>query len=87
MTPDVKDIYGQLNMTPVFNVSYSPQFNPIEAVFSKVKAVFSRSRLNQLVNKRGFNMDEEIKAAFRSISIDHCASCVRKSFHLLDRAS
>ena len=34
---DVKEWWEKLNIKPVFNVSYSPEFNPIEAVFSKVK--------------------------------------------------
>ena len=34
---EVKEWWDKLNIKPVFNVSYSPEFNPIEAVFSKVK--------------------------------------------------
>jgi transposase len=49
--------YEKLNITPVFNVSYSPEFNPIEAVFSKVKSIYNQKRLNCLVNKIGFNAD------------------------------
>lgn len=77
----------RLDIRIIFNVSYSPQFNPIEAVFSKVKIVFNRRRLNSLVNKQGWNMDEEVRYAFRQITVEHCASCVRKSFHLLDRSA
>ena len=82
----VRPEYDRLNITPVYNVGYSPELNPIEAVFSKVKAVFSRERLNSLVNKIGFNFDRSIMAAFKLISQAHCASCVRKSRHLLERA-
>ena len=71
---------------PVYNVSYSPEYNPIEAVFSKVKRLFTHSRLNHLVNKTGFNADKEIKDAFKAITADHCSVCVRKSYHLLERA-
>ena len=84
---DVKPYYGDYNITPVFNVGYSPEFNPIEAVFSKVKARFNSRRLHHLVNKTGFNADNEIKAAFKAIKAEHCATCVRKSRHLLERAS
>ena len=80
---DVKPLYEDLNIKTVFNVPYSPDFNPIEAVFSKVKRVFNDSRLNNLVNKRGFNMDREIKHAFREIKADHCSACVQRSFNLL----
>ena len=37
---DVQPEYNRLDITPIFNVGYSPELNPIEAVFSKVKAVF-----------------------------------------------
>ena len=33
--------YEKLNIIPIFNVAYSPEFNPIEAVFSKVKAIYN----------------------------------------------
>ena len=84
---EVAPWWDKLNIKPVFNVSYSPEFNGIEAVFSKVKRHFNSQRLNNLVNKIGFNADNEIKAAFKLISVDHCATCVRKSLFLLKRES
>ena len=83
---EVKPFYEKLNITPILNVGYSFQFNPIEAVFSKVKAVFGRDRLNSLVRRIGYNMDKGIKDAFKTITKEHCCKCVRKSFHLLERA-
>ena len=83
--PEVTEWWPKLNMEPIWNVSYSPEFNPIEAVFSKVKREFNCQRLNNLVNKTGFNIDKEITAAFKKIKADHCASCVRKSLFLLKR--
>ena len=84
---DVKPWYPESDIKPVFNVAYSPDFNPIEAVFSKVKSLFNRSRLNCLVNKKGFNFDNEIKKAFKAIKADHCSACVRRSYHLLEEAA
>ena len=85
--PCVKEWWPKLNMEPIWNVGYSPEFQPIEAVFSKVKREFNSQRLNNLVNKTGFNADKAIEAAFRTITTDHCAACVRKSFFLLQRES
>ena len=79
----LKPWYPNLDITPCFNARYSPETNPIEAVFSKVKAIFSRKRVNCLVNRMAFDMDNEIRAAFRTITPEHCAACVRKSLHLL----
>ena len=76
---DAKPYFPKLNIVPIWNVSYSPEFNPIEAVFSKVKAIFNRRRLNYLVRKLPFNTEETIKVAFSAVSKDHCAACVRKS--------
>ena len=83
----VKPEYEHRDIKPVFNVPYSPDFNPIEAVFSKVKRLFSNARLNLLVNKKGFNMDNEIKKAFKAIKADHCSACVRRSYALLEKGS
>jgi len=64
----VKPEFSRLNIRPIYNVGYSPELNPIEAVFSKVKAVFCRARLNSLVNKLGFNFDRSITESFKSIT-------------------
>ena len=80
---DVKPWWDNLNIKPIFNVAYSPEFNPIEAVFSKIKSHFRRARLNCLVNKIGFNVDRTIQDAFGSVSREHCERCIHKSEHLL----
>ena len=83
---EAKPYFTSLNILPIWNVSYSPEFNPIEAVFSKVKAIFNRRRLNHLVRKLHFNTDETIKVAFSAVTRDHCTACVRKSRQLLENA-
>ena len=83
----VRELMAKLDVRPIYNVAYSPEFNPIEAVFSKVKRQFSCQRLHNLVTKIGFNMDAEVEAAFRAIKPAHCTACARKSLHLLERAA
>ena len=83
----VQELMQSLDINPIFNVGYSPEFNPIESVFSKVKFLFARTRLNDLVNKKGFNFDRSISLAFKEVSAAHCAACVRKSYFLLERAA
>ena len=39
----------ELGFRWVFNVPYSPQFNPIELVFSQVKATFKASRARKFM--------------------------------------
>ena len=79
----VRELMAKLDIRPIYNVAYSPEFDPIEAVFSKVKRQFSCQRLHNLVTKIGFNMDKEIVNAFKTIEPAHCAACARKSLHLL----
>ena len=78
---------AKLDIRPIYNVAYSPEFNPIEAVFSKVKRQFIFHRLHNIVTKIGFNMDNEVETAFKTIKPAHCAACARKSTHLLGRAA
>ena len=84
---DVQPFYSDLDIVQIKNVGYSPQFNPIESTFSKVKALFNRVRLNCLVNRIGFNFERTIKAAFSEITPEHCANCAKMSFRLLQKAS
>ena len=70
----------ELDIKPIFNVGYSPEFNPIERVFSKVKRRFNAKRLSDLVNRRGFNFDRTITDAFKEVTVGDCANCVRKSY-------
>jgi len=64
-------------------VGYSPEFNPIESCFSIVKFHFCKSRLNDIVNRKGFNFDRTIEKAFEEVSVEHCQAFVRKSKALL----
>ena len=52
--------YRQLHVYPIFNVAYSPEFQPIEAIFSQVKQYYKKTRLNKLVNEEPFDTDAVI---------------------------
>ena len=65
---DVRPFYSLYEMAPVFNIGYSPMFNPIEAVFSKVKAYFNAQRMHHLVNKTPFDTKRTIKDAFERVT-------------------
>ena len=69
--------YEKLDIKPIYNVGYSPEFNPIEACFSQVKRLYNRERLNALANDRTWNQTAEIKIAFRQITRDLVRACVR----------
>jgi transposase len=68
-------LYNELEILPIFNISYMPELNPIESVFSHVKRIFNRTRLWALVNDVPFDMDEQISDAFDVITpelVDKC---------------
>jgi transposase len=48
----------RLDIRPIWNPIYSPEYNPIEMAFAKVKAAFKRKKLNQLVLGRTINQNE-----------------------------
>ena len=47
----VQEQYPAFDIRPLWNVPWAPEFNPVEAVFSKVKAIFNCKRLICFVNK------------------------------------
>ena len=77
----MQPVYKNLNIVPVYNVGYSPEFNPIESVFSQVKRVFCRKRLNKLVNKDEFDTNKEIRDAFAKVTKETIVACIKKSMH------
>ena len=83
-TLDVKQKYKELNIVKVENVSYSPEFNCIEACFAQVKRLYCRERLNCLANSRDFDTDRQIKKALKVITPDLVKACAKKSMHLLN---
>ena len=68
---------------PIFNVSYSPEFNPIESCFSQVKRYFCAERLNVLANFGVFDQNKTIRTAFMKVTPKLVASCVDKSLKML----
>ena len=55
---EVKAACEELDIARVFNVAYSPEFNPIEGVFSQVKRTYCRERLHQLANGGTFDQTD-----------------------------
>ena len=64
-------------------MSYAPDLNPIEACFSHVKRLFNKARLNAIANDQEFDMEKNIKKAFKVITPNLVANCSRRSLSLL----
>jgi hypothetical protein len=82
-TDDAKDIYETMKITRVKNISYAPDLNPIESCFSHVKRLFNKARLNAIANEEEFDMEKNIKKAFKVITPELVANCARRSLALL----
>ena len=52
----VEKVYKELDMIPIFNVPYSPQFNGIESYFSLVKQEYKKLLLKYLVIDMQFDV-------------------------------
>ena len=57
----VNKVYAELEMTPIFNVPYSPQFNGIESYFSLLKNEYKKLLLKYLVKEQPFEVTNLIK--------------------------
>ena len=68
-TKEVKGIYDELKITPLYNIPYCPETNPIEACFSIVKQYYNSKRLNALVNDIDFDRDAIIHEAFEQVKV------------------
>ena len=79
----MKPFYVSLDIVPIYNVGYSPEYNPIESVFSQIKRLFCRERLNKLVNNEEFDTNKTIRDAFKKISKETVTACIKKSMHNL----
>ena len=75
----VKPVYEELEITPIYNVGYSPEFNCIESCFSQVKRNYILERLNSLANDLYFDPTTEIRKAFRVVTPELVQACLRMS--------
>ena len=76
-----KEEMKRLGFRYIYNVAYSPDFNPIELVFAKVKQRFRRLRAQKLVGELQVDhvglVTRSVKAV-RKQDIIHCIASVAK---------
>ena len=54
-TQAVQDLMRELKIEWIWNVPYSPDFQPIESVFSQVKLTFKNEKLRTLLAGKPFD--------------------------------
>ena len=67
----------------IFNPPYSPFGNPIEECFAKVKHMYKKMRLNNIVNGVRKSGNELIEECFKSVDIKLVKGCVKHSKYLI----
>ena len=73
----------RLGFRHIFNVTYSPQYNPIEFTFSKIKASFKALRAQKLTGLRQDSHEALIRKAVETIRKQDVVNCVNHVKKLL----
>jgi transposase len=71
-----KELYEELGIIPVFKIPYSPQFNPIESVFSIIKQSFKKDVLYHLINGKRLMIQTLIRKAVNGVNQEKIMNCI-----------
>ena len=74
-----------MNITPVFNVAYSPQFNGIESYFSLLKGDYKKFLLQYLMKGTEFDVVSLIKRSIGMVSDEKARNCVRNGREAIEK--
>ncbi len=69
----------ELKLPRILNASYSPDFNPIENMFSVFKGGIKKRRLQLLYQGEQEDLDVLIKQQFGQIEKEKCVNAIRRS--------
>ena len=67
----------------IFNTSYSPEHNPIEMIFAKVKQHFKAIKTNAIVNGTKAPTETIIRQSFDRVTKQDVANCINHSLDIL----
>ena len=79
----VREKMQQLDMEPVWNAVYSPQLNPIEMSFSKVKLYYKKDKLHRLAHKKSSPTEAMIRQAFTRVTRENICNYIEHCYQLL----
>jgi transposase len=74
---DVKEYALENSINLKYNPPYSPEFNPIELAFNKVKSEFRKLKHDSLL--------DDIKESFKTITKDNCISFYNKTKEFINK--
>ena len=76
--PDTEKVFDELDFRVVFNLTYSPDFNPIETLFSKVKLKFLKLKLDYLVaDGNQLTPLEMVEESLKTMTPESCSKAVK----------
>ena len=78
-SPKIVKLAKTIGVELVFNAAYSPDYNPIERVFSLVKRSIKKQRLNAIMNERPLDDRVIIEKAFDEIKQSTVSNYVANS--------
>ena len=78
-----KEKMAFLKIEAVYNASYSPEFNPIETVFSLVKRNIKTERLKLIIKNEEEDLNTMTTNEFNQIKKDTCVNLIRNSSNKL----
>ena len=67
----------QAKLEPLFNAPYTPEWNPVEYIFSKVKRMYMRGRRPEDDVDRFAFIEDRIYDALNTVSIEDTTNCFR----------
>ena len=76
-TRKVKSVMEELDMNPIMAPIYSPEYNPIELVFSQMKAIMKRYRLQDMATDRRRSFKELLPKVMRQLKIKNIDNCIQ----------
>ena len=76
-TVDARAAYERLNITPVFNVPYSPQFNGIESYWSILKQHYKKLLLYHLMHEQPVDSVDLIESSVKRVPAQLVKNCAR----------
>lgn len=73
-----KALYQELNLLPIFNAPYAPEYNGIENYWSAVKKVYKADMLDKVTQDSWIDVAAVAETALLSVSQEVAKNCARK---------
>ena len=71
-----KEMFKELNVIPIFNIPYSPQFNGIETYFSLLKNEYKNLLLQRVMAEKPVDAVSLINKAIQKVPLEKTKKCV-----------